>query len=495
MLQLTFCHDQSWRLREDLGDWTLTQEEYTSDWEWFFSPAQHLLWKVDSSGLHYAFRPSRTTRRGRQFLYFELTPTLPQPTVPPPDDYVRATVGLVDDSSWEMENVSSTRESIITPMIPTDSISRFMHFFDKAKESKFVGQVLNSSASISKLIADLNSGTAVAVSDGSYYPDHKMGAARWLILSEDDTEFISGGGMCPGSANEVNAYRCELWGLLGIAAATWALEQAFPHINSPGFTVGCDGEAALKTSMLAYPPSLSTRIKHFDIISGIMGYWRNIRSTPVPTWVEGHLGDHVAFHLLPRLNRLNEEMDEAAKKIASDGIRRNHRYFNIKYEFGLHSIVHKGAHILSEAEKSITKNISVEPLKQYWLNKCDIAATSRSDINWTSFEKATARLPLHRQHFLINWISRMTLVGSVTRKRKIGHQHRCPRCNDWNETYSHVITCYNHKARHIINSLLESLKQWMENENTAPEVVSTLMSILTEWMRKPSSFRPLRLFL
>ena len=55
VLQLTFCHDQSWRLREDLGDWTLTQEQYTSDWEWFFSPSQQLLWKVDSSGLHYAF--------------------------------------------------------------------------------------------------------------------------------------------------------------------------------------------------------------------------------------------------------------------------------------------------------------------------------------------------------------------------------------------------------------------------------------------------------
>ena len=231
---------------------------------------------------------------------------MPQPPVPPPDDYVRATVRLANDSSWEMENVSSTRESIIIPTILTDPISRFMHFFDKAKESKFVGQVHYSSASINKLIADLNSGTAVVVSDGSYYPDHKMGVARWLILSEDDTEFISGGGMCPGTANEVNAYRCKLWGLLDIAAATWALEQAFPHINSPDFTVGCDGEAALKASMLSYPPALTTQIKHFDIISGIMGYWRNIRSTPVPTWVEGHLGDHIAFHLLPRLNKLNE---------------------------------------------------------------------------------------------------------------------------------------------------------------------------------------------
>ena len=213
-----------------------------------------------------------------------------------------------------------------------------------------------------------------------------------------------------------------------------------------------------------------------------------MQSTSLPTWVEGHLIDHMRREDLPRLNRLNDDMDSGAKRIAQAG---RHTYvpFHVRYKFGFARMDLDGLTIVSEAEKDLKMRIAERPLRLYWLEKCGIAAIHRPIINWNSFEIATKRLPLHRQHFLMNWISHMTIVGSIARVRKIGHQYRCPRCNDWNETYSHVVTCYHPAARRLRNSLLDGLRTWLSDNNTYPEMAEILMTTLTEWMRRPTSFR------
>ena len=152
-------------------------------------------------------------------------------------------------------------------------------------------------------------------------------------------------------------------------------------------------------------------------------------------------------------------------------------------------ISHKGEIIKSAAEKDILRRLVADPLRAYWMDKCEITRPHRPLINWKSFELASQRLPLYRQHFLINWISHMTPVGSITRVRKMGHQHRCPRCGEWNETYSHVITCNNPKARRLRNTLLDGLRGWMTEHDTCPEITSVLLTIFSDWFRKPSSFR------
>mmetsp|Transcript_7611 Transcript_7611/g.11304 ORF Transcript_7611/g.11304 Transcript_7611/m.11304 type:complete len:633 (-) Transcript_7611:242-2140(-) len=388
-----------------------------------------------------------------------------------------------------MINSSSTMLAPRCEDIPPQQIDRIQHFYSKAPENNAIGHELFFSISIAGLLEDLRAGTAVAIIDGSYYPENIKGASRWIIVSQDDSEFISGGSMCPGPPSAVNAYRSELWGLLDLSTAVWAVEWVFPDLTSPRLIIGCDGESALNTSFNANPSALITRMKHFSIISGIMGYGKNIHAKAEPTWVESHLSDIVPYRLLPRFNRINEDMDKAAKRIVQIGIRRNSKYFDVVFQFRMGSIKLNGARMVTAAEKSIVNSISILPLRQYWLDICNIPLARQKDINWISFEKAAARLPHHRQNFLINWISQMTLVGSVSRKRKMGFQHCCPRCNDWSETHSHVITCYNAKARHLRNSLLSTLNEWMEKENTDPDIESTIMLILTQWMRKPGSFR------
>ena len=70
----------------------------------------------------------------------------------------------------------------------------------------------------SKLNKSLHDGSALAVSDGSYYPVQQVGSCGWIISSADGNEWIQGGGIIPGEAGDQSSYRGELGGLIGIIA-------------------------------------------------------------------------------------------------------------------------------------------------------------------------------------------------------------------------------------------------------------------------------------
>ena len=77
---------------------------------------------------------------------------------------------------------------------------------------------LRTSPSIEGLLLALRNGTSCAVSDGSFYPNEKVGAAAWIIITPDGTEWIEGGGVLPGPADVQNSYRSELGGQVGIVS-------------------------------------------------------------------------------------------------------------------------------------------------------------------------------------------------------------------------------------------------------------------------------------
>ena len=476
-------------LRSRLGTWTIPFTEYITDWDWFYSPSRSLLFLLNHHGTFSSFCPHPQARRSLRKLTFTSTSSNEHLHIDAPEDLQRVTINRDNPLVFSMQNCRIPRLSQAPAHIPADTIERFLYFLRQTPEGEYIGQELQTSPSITKLVRDFHAGTMVAVSDGSFYKEFPIGSAEWILLSEDDSEFIVGGGLCPGDLSQLSAYRSELWGLLGISAAIWALEQTVgPQETS--LIVGCDGETALNQCFHRNPESLNTRGKQFDLIAAVMGYWKNITATAKPQWVEGHLDDHMRKEDLPRLNQINTDRDHGAKSIARLGASSgSYRPFHIKYKFGLASLCLNNNRIVSAAEKEIVTILGRRPLQDYWLEKCEIAGIHRPLINWDSFSSATGRLPLHRHHFLLNWISRMTIVGSVARTRKIGHQYRCPRCNAWNETYSHVITCIDPKARRLRNTLLESIKAWMSRNDTYPELADILYTILYEWSRRPSAFR------
>ena len=488
-LQLCFCHDGSWILRSPLGAWDMNDEDYKKDWDWFYSPSLKNLLFLTSTGDFAQYAPISQRQRTRRSLPFSSNRVGSIPAHLAPPDLQRMSVTRDNPEIFTMINSKSRRKQVTTQDIPGDPIERFLFYMEQAPEAKALAAELETSPSIDTLITDFQNGDMVAVSDGSYYKDIPIGSAEWILTSADDSEYILGGGLCPGLPEQLNAYRSELWGILGLSLATWALEQTIgPTVQN--VVVGCDGMSALTQSLERNPEGLTSRGKHFDMVAAIMGFWKNITASAVPTWVEGHMAQRMGREELPRLNRINEDRDIGAKRIAQAGANSpTHSPFQVTFKFGFAAINLHGDRIVSSAEKEILATLAKAPLQKYWLDKCEIGGPFRTMINWKSFKLASGRLPLHRQHFITNWMSRMTMVGSVARTRKFGHQYRCPRCNDWNETHSHVITCIQPKARHLRNTLLVSLKAWFLRNDTHPEIAASLYLILYEWSRRPSSFR------
>jgi hypothetical protein len=112
---------------------------------------------------------------------------------------------------------------------------------------------LTSSPSISDLLQAIRHGTALAVSDGSFYPLARIGAATWIITTSDQKEWIEGGGVLPGPPLSQDPYRSELGGLLGIAVclssmATLIGPSANAITTSCAVTTACDGLSVFESS-------------------------------------------------------------------------------------------------------------------------------------------------------------------------------------------------------------------------------------------------------
>ena len=129
---------------------------------------------------------------------------------------------------------------------------------------------LSSSPHTDRLLHHLLHGTALAVSDGSYFPIHKMGACAWVVATPDSTQWISGVGIVPDTADDQSAYRSELAGQVDIVAFLEAL--IFEDNPDLSITTLCDGISALQKVHLTMT-NLRANSKHVDLVSILSHLW------------------------------------------------------------------------------------------------------------------------------------------------------------------------------------------------------------------------------
>ena len=93
------------------------------------------------------------------------------------------------------------------------------------------------------LVAAIEAGTAIAVSDGSF--KEVFGTAAWTIRGASNEAFLTGVNVVPGAPTDQSAFQSELAGLYGILMAITTLCDCH-QITTGRVTVACDGEAALE---------------------------------------------------------------------------------------------------------------------------------------------------------------------------------------------------------------------------------------------------------
>lgn len=85
---------------------------------------------------------------------------------------------------------------------------------------------LSFSDSTSKLLLSILNGSAIAASDGSYFPAAKVASDAWIVSAPNLSEYIQGGCILPGEYRYHTAHSGELGAQMGIASF-------FYHLHLP----------------------------------------------------------------------------------------------------------------------------------------------------------------------------------------------------------------------------------------------------------------------
>ena len=192
--------------------------------------------------------------------------------------------------------------------------SKFKFRVKELKTERWAARRILMSVSIDSILTDLENGTAVAVSDGSFKDE--FGTACWIIENGNGTERIIGLIDVPGGDKDHDAYRSELGGLYGIVSAVKILED-IGGIKSGEIEIGCDGMSALNRAFWVEKEEISSKQAHFDIISGIHGLTEESNIQYLTRHIKGHQDDRSEADL-DRWALLNIECDLRAKHFMSD---------------------------------------------------------------------------------------------------------------------------------------------------------------------------------
>ena len=215
---------------------------------------------------------------------------------------------------------------------------------------------ISHTTSTTKLLASILDGSALAVSDGSFYPIQKVGSCGWIISSDDGTEWIQGGGLIPGTADDQSAYRSELGGQVGILVFLLSLKlPLLPDASRYNITTVCDGKSALDKVGVS-SDLVKAKHMHSDMISILSQLSNEIKFTLNKEHVKAH--QDVLNRPLSVKETLNCKMDHLAKSIALTHMAHKTPIKFTHTELGFGTIHCNGSWISSRLQSSLYKNIT-----------------------------------------------------------------------------------------------------------------------------------------
>ena len=470
VLRRIFC-GPGLTLPMSLGAWSPVSQpdHWTDTWDWFISHDGAFLFHRYSADLWH--RHLRVPRNRHNY-FSQFLGLLEPPTVPlyrcsvkhsrnrlvvlsssPPTDG-----DLVEDDVWLDLNGLQIRSSKVPWTV----------------------QHISSSPSTARLRLHLLAGTAIAVSDGSFFPDSQTGACGWIIATPDNAdEWVQGGGLIPGDPEIQSAYRSELGGQLGISAFVESLLLDLPVGTKLPLRSACDGISALRQTGMAQERLRSSH-RHIDLLSLSSCLWEASFFCIQRQHVRGHQDD--TGRTLTLLESLNCQMDALAKTLATSApIRRS-----FHTSLGIGSISCHGSPISSCVQQSLYQIIVRQHYIQTLCHRLDLAPQfMRSRVHWWSFRRARRISPISQRIFVTKWLSGDVATGAVMFQRRQRVSAQCPSCPFASEDLVHVLTCPSMAAASLRTTLLLELDLWLASQNTDPHIRSFLVSHLQSWFCSP----------
>ncbi|GFH51334.1 hypothetical protein CTEN210_07810 [Chaetoceros tenuissimus] len=460
------------QLATPLYNWiSRNRNDWIAEWNWF-SNIQGQLYKREGS-VWYMYR-----RAGRSFRsYTKIRSTCP---APPVHSLSRASVSISRSRVIVNNSCPITRNDRQVDERKTFQLAdRIVPEF----KLPWVMDNLEHSPKIGRLLKDVSEGKATCVTDGSYFESHNTMAASFIVISEDKTEYVMGGGIIPGEPEDGNSYRAELGGLLGISVIVESLSYGASESNA-SITVACDNEKAIQKVGLE-KHKLKKNMACIDLISEIEALWSTAKVKPKPTHVYGHLDEKKKN--LTWIETLNVLMDKRAKTIAIDHFTNNRDTPDIQLSQGIGTIKVSDYLITSNIQRSMEQAITHSQVIKYLGNQLSTDPTALGQqTNWISI--ARARFPKKqsyaRRKFLTKVISGDLPTGEIMKERKHKQSAQCPFCTE-DEDLVHIFTCSSRKVSKKREELLLGLKRKIAQARTEPNLYSFLTKGIETWLLNP----------
>ena len=219
-----------------LGHWTLDDQDYHEDWDFFLTRHNNLV-KLENGWWLYFTPVVIQTRRYRRY---DLSKIRRRSQQKPRGSLWRTTVVIRND-------IATTQGKDYNVVHPTDyqqnhPVRSCQEALDSYPDSLWACTSLVGEENIEQIRASIQNGTAIAVSDGSFDQTGQLGAMSWSISDDKGNCRIEGGGMIPGPPSSHDAFRSEAGGLLGILVMVSAITR---DIRTGHIEVFCDGKSAL----------------------------------------------------------------------------------------------------------------------------------------------------------------------------------------------------------------------------------------------------------
>ena len=174
---------------------------------------------------------------------------------------------------------------------------------------------LPTSAGLQQVVRSIGNGTALLVSDGSYFPDTNEAAFQTILETGDRRHSITITQRVPGMMDVADSFRSEATGITAGNILILVLCKYF-HIAKGRITQCCDGKAALKKSSHTW--TVRSSEPHHDVLQlnqeTIHQLPRDI--TIHRKWIKGHADATTHYDKLSRAHQLNILCDAGAKHFA-----------------------------------------------------------------------------------------------------------------------------------------------------------------------------------
>ena len=323
----------------------------------------------------------------------------------------------------------------------------------------------------------LRQGNCAMISDGFFQPSKSQATGAWILGNEAQHRAIHGTAPSVGPKHSQSAYRGELAGLYG-GLLTLKLICAYSNITTGRVLIGCDGLGALKR--IQSPASLST--SHFDYVSSITRLIQDLPLTCHLTHVNGHLDKVLAMDQLSITEQMNVTADILAREANAHDLDFN-RITNLPLykEYGPITLSSTCTKITSSLRQNLYTAITRTNTRDYWRQKHNLPADASDSVAWTSLTRAFKSLSPPKQIETVKWNADFCGTGKNLQRWKEQTHSSCPVCGEENETTTHILQCHHPTANTQWNTSLASLKDWMIQQATSPDIINVILENLHAW--------------